>query len=372
MSYEGSNCFRQRIILSTLTGRRLIISKIRISSEEPGVTEAEVSLLKLIEKITNGSSIEINETGTEVTFTPGVLIGGQVEHDCGVDRGIGYFLEVLFPLAAFCKNALQVTLKGVTNDCMDPSVDSLKQTALPVLKQFLRVSDTKELSLNIISRGLKPRGGGSVSFTSPIRRSLKAIVWLNPGQIKRIRGISFAVRVSPQTTTRMIDTAKQILLNFIPDVFIHAEHLTGERSGLSPGFGLCLWAETNQGVFYVGEAVSNPRETVRKDTDKESLPEDVAQQATNRLFQEIHRGGCVDSTSQSLCLMFMALSGSDLSKILLGPLTPFTIQFLRHMKDVLEVTFKLDPVQTPGKTGSKKIQATCVGVGFTNLNKTVL
>lgn len=368
MSYEGSNCFRQRIILATLANRRLIVEKIRISEEEPGLTEAEVSLLNLMEKVSNGSTVEIDETGTCVTFTPGILIGGKIEHECGLDRSIAYFLEVLFAVSPFCKYPLDVTLKGITNDNLDPSVDSMKQSHLPVLRRFLRVFDDKEVSLNITSRGLKPRGGGIVNFTCPVRRTLKPMQWLESGKVKRVRGVAFACRVSPQTANRMVDTSKGLLLKYLPDVFIHTEHMHGSKSGSSPGFGLVLWAETTKGVFYVGQAMSR---LSGEENAEPSIPEDVATKATHALFEEIFRGGCVDSTAQSLCFLFMSLGETDLSKIVVGPLTPFSVQFLRHLKDVFDLTFKLDAVTTTGKTGSKKTQAACVGIGFSNLSKTI-
>jgi RNA 3'-terminal phosphate cyclase len=44
----------------------------------------EASFLRLIEKITNGCGIKINETGTKVSYKPGVLVGGIGHtHDCG-------------------------------------------------------------------------------------------------------------------------------------------------------------------------------------------------------------------------------------------------------------------------------------------------
>ena len=70
----------------------------------------------------------------------------------------------------------------------------------------------------------------------------------------------------------------------------------------------------------------------------------------------------------------MAHCESDLSKIQLGPLSPFSIQLLRLMKDMLSITFKLDVEESPPeslKTGASKVKAACVGVGFSNLNKIV-
>jgi hypothetical protein len=48
-----------------------------------------VSFLKLLEKLTNGTRVEIGYTGTALVFRPGVLTGGACEHDCGTARAIG-------------------------------------------------------------------------------------------------------------------------------------------------------------------------------------------------------------------------------------------------------------------------------------------
>lgn len=365
--FHGSNCFRQRLALATLTGQPILISEIRSNEEEPGLTEAEISLLKLIEKVTNGSTVEIDETGTEVTYKPGLLIGGEIDHDCGLDRSIGYYVELLMYLAPFCKEAINCTLKGITNDNVDPSIEFLNYSCKSVLKKFLNCLDDNDLSLKIISRGMKPRGGGIVSFRCPIRRVLKPIQLTDPGKIKRIRGVAYACRVSPQMSNRMVDEAKGMLLSFLPDVYIHTEHHHGSKSGLSPGYGLVLYAETTNGTFYCGEAVNKQPSS---DGDPPT-PENVAKEAVYDLLEEIHRGGCVDSRAQGLTVLFMALCEADLSKVKSGPFTPYTIQLLRHMKEFLHVTFKLDSIEEKHRTGSNKIMATCIGVGFSNLSKKV-
>ena len=71
LQFEGSNFFRLRLVLSVLSGRAMTISKIRDRDEDPGLKEFEASLVRLVDKITNGSRVEINETGTRITFVPG-------------------------------------------------------------------------------------------------------------------------------------------------------------------------------------------------------------------------------------------------------------------------------------------------------------
>jgi RNA 3'-terminal phosphate cyclase-like protein len=75
-----------------------------------------------MDKISNGSAIEIDHTGTLVTYRPGVLVGGKLHHECPPSRAIGYFLEAMVWLAPFCKKPLVLTLSGITNDDVDPCV----------------------------------------------------------------------------------------------------------------------------------------------------------------------------------------------------------------------------------------------------------
>lgn len=45
-----------------------------------------------------------------------------MEHECSLQRGVGYFLEPLVLLAPFAKKPVRITLRGVTNTSSDPSV----------------------------------------------------------------------------------------------------------------------------------------------------------------------------------------------------------------------------------------------------------
>lgn len=386
LEFEGSNCLRQRLILATLTGKRIVINNFRDKPGlEFGIQKHEVSLLKLIEKVTNGSEIVIDQRGTRITYKPGILHGGEIEHFCSLERSISYYLEVLLPLAPYCKTPIEAVLKGITNDQLDPSVDALRHSALPVIRNFLGMADEEELQIKVVSRGLKPDGGGEVLFKCPIRRLVKPIQLMNPGKVKRIRGIAFATRVSPQMANRMVDSAKGILLKFIPDIYIYTDHLKGKNSGKSPGFGISLVAETTEGIFYVGEAMSNPMNS----PDGVSVPEEVAQKAAYSLLNDIYRGGCMSTINQALTAIFMTFGDRDLSKVVFGPLSPFTILLLRHIKQFTSSMFKLDPYQSESsfdleanndddddegaklRMGSKKVMAVCIGIGYTNRNKPI-
>ena len=58
-------------------------------SRDNAATDYETNFLRLLEKLTNGTRVEIGYTGTSLVYKPGVLVGGKVEHDCGTARAIG-------------------------------------------------------------------------------------------------------------------------------------------------------------------------------------------------------------------------------------------------------------------------------------------
>lgn len=125
------------------------------------------------------------------------------------------------------------------------------------------------------------------------------------------------------------------------------------------------------------------------------MPEDIGEEVAHRLIDEIYRGGCVDSTAQSLVALWMALGPKDISKfitgitylyyilvtyinvIFLGPISEYTIGFLRHLRDFFGITFKVSNPQQDEEDeddtgyGSNKVLLTCVGIGYTNINKRV-
>lgn len=79
----------------------------------------------------------------------------------------------------------------------------------------------------------------------------------------------------------------------------------------------------------------------------------------------------MDSTSQSLAILCMSLGPKDVSKLVIGPLSDYSIWFLRHLKEFLGITFKLEPYETDDMigSGSQKVLLTCVGIGYTNISK---
>ncbi|KAJ1668082.1 hypothetical protein IW140_000751 [Coemansia sp. RSA 1813] len=351
ITFEGHKFLKQRLVFSILSQRPVRIEKIRSNDENPGLWDYEIALLRMIEAVTNGSRMVISPTGTSVMLKPGMIMGGKVTIDCPVSRSIGYYLEVLVALAPFGKEQMVATLRGITMNNTDLSVDTIRTATLRNYRHF---GIEEGVEMRVTKRGAPPKGGGEVRFICPVVRAVKPINYIDQGRIKRIRGISYATRVSPQTANRMVETARGELNRFIPDIFIYTDVYKGAESGFSPGFGISLVAESTTGAFMTAELCANPGDS----------PEDIGRDAAKMLLNEIARGGCFDSSHQWLALLLMVLGPEHASKTRIGKLTPFTIQYLRDIREFFNITFKLkaDPE-------SNTVLATCLGSGYTNVAK---
>ena len=63
LKFKGAQQLRQRLVFATLSSRAVQISDIRVADQSPGLRDFEACLLRLLEKVTDGCTVEINETG---------------------------------------------------------------------------------------------------------------------------------------------------------------------------------------------------------------------------------------------------------------------------------------------------------------------
>ncbi|KAJ2229262.1 hypothetical protein H4R99_005606 [Coemansia sp. RSA 1722] len=351
LQFEGHKFLKQRLVLSILSQRPVRIVKIRSDDENPGLRDYEITLLRLLDRATNGSKLEISHTGTSVLLRPGMITGGRIEMDCPVSRAIGYYLEALVALAPFGKEQMTAVLRGITMNNIDLSVDTIRTATLVNYRNF---GIEEGVELKITKRGAPPKGGGEVRFMCPVVRAVKPLNFIDQGKIRRIRGIAYATRVSPQTANRIVEAARGELNRFIPDIYIYTDVYKGAESGLSPGFGLSLVAESTTGALMTAELCANPGDA----------PEDVGRDAAKMLLNEVVRGGCFDSSHQWMALLMMVLGPEHVSRTRIGKLTPFTIQYLRDIREFFNITFKIKP-----DPETNTITMTCLGSGFTNVGK---
>lgn len=341
LKFTGSKHLIQRLVLATLTGRPIRISQIRASSHTaPGLAPHEVSFLRLLDAITNGSVIEFSYTGTTVLYKPGLIVGsvagygaagGVVRHDLPADcaRGASYFILPLCLLAPFSKAPLNVlfTGSGVITSATpagDVSVDTIRTAILPLFKSF---GIENNLELRVLKRsnaGPGGKGGGGevqLVFGHQVRLP-KTIHILDGGRIKRIRGVAYATGVAGANNARMIEAARGVLNEFAPDTYIYSDVSSAplipapERNNANAkkkvglGFGLSLVAESNTGVLYSADIASAP--------SGGEVPEDLGKNCALQLLESVAQAGCASVVSAPTMLTMMAMGSEDVGRLTLG------------------------------------------------------
>lgn len=329
--FEGASNLRDRLVLSLLSGVPVRVSAIRAESTKPGLCGAEVSFIRLLDKVTSGSGIHINNTGTVLVFRPGHLSGagrGMVTHNCESSRAVSYYARPLLTLAPFFKTPLRIVLRGATHigDNSDGSADSLANVCAPLLRR-LTLGQSLSPSITVNRRAFEE--GEVVIVCGVLAGKLKAVDLISGGVVKRIRGIAYASRTSPSALARMVDAARGVLNRFSPDVYIHTDH---GRSGSVPGYAMHLMAETTEGCLLSADWGS---------TDSTVTPESVARSASNLLLEEIAGGGCVDADHAPFALMYCALADSEISRLRVGRLSNACVTLLRDLQLFLGVVFKV-------------------------------
>ncbi|KAH8676300.1 RNA 3'-terminal phosphate cyclase/enolpyruvate transferase [Xylariales sp. PMI_506] len=343
LRFTGHKAFAQRLVLATLTGRPIHISKIRTSSPtNPGLAPHEVSFLRLIEAVTNGSSMQISYTGTTMTYHPGLITGAApgvgagdgdvIEHHLPATctRGITYFLIPLCQLAPFSKSHMNVRFSGpgvITSatDTGDLSVDSFRTAILPLYDLF--GIPAARIELRVLQRSCPgPRGVGGAGvvelrFASQVRLPKTLHLNRHPGRIKRIRGVAYATGVSASNNARIIHAAREVLNPLVADIHVAAQYdqapliATSDKSTnkrrLGIGFGLSLVAESSSvGVIYSADVVAPAEGGV--------VPEDIGKRCAYQLLETIEKSGCMSSAGASTALTLMAMGSEDVGRIRLG------------------------------------------------------
>lgn len=344
LRFTSHKALTHRLVLSTLTGRAVHISQIRSSSAlAPGLAPHEISFLRLLESITNGSALQISYTGTTLTYNPGLITGsvdglgahgGVIEHVLPATntRGVSYFLLPLCILAPFSKAPVNVRFTGpgvITSATQagDISVDSVRTAILPLFEQFGVMS--AKLELRVLQRscaGPGGKGGGGIvelRFGSQLRLPKTLHLNRNPGRIKRIRGVSYCTGVSASNNARMIHAARGVLNPLVSDVHIAAQYdqaplvsandksdpKAKKRTGV--GFGISLVAESSSyGVLYSADFAAPPEGGV--------TPEDIGKQAAYQLLETIAQGGCVSKAGAPAVLTLMAMGSEDVGRLRIG------------------------------------------------------
>ena len=206
----------------------------------------------------------------------------------------------------------------------DMSADSVRTAVLPLFANFGIFNNIELRILRRSNPGLGAKGGaGEVQlvFGHQVRLP-KTVHLLNPGRIKRIRGVAYCTGVSASNNARCIEAARGILNPMTGDTYIYSDVTsapfvptqgkleTAPKRKTGIGFGLSLVAESTTGCLYSADVASPAAGGVP--------PEDLGQACAYQLLESVARSGCISLEAAPLMLILMAMGSEDVGRIRVG------------------------------------------------------
>lgn len=349
--------FTTRLVLATLSGKSIKISNIRSDALNPGLVDYEISFLRLLESVTNGSIIEISYTGTSLIYRPGLIIGGSFSHNCPTSKSLSYFIIPMLMLAPFSKKKFSIIFKGLTSNKNEVGLDFIKWGFIPLMDKF----GIRDVELHTLKRGSFPNAGGEVHLlvNSLIPQPI-TIHLLDIPNISSIRGIAWCTRVSPSVVNRLVDSARGVLRQTGCEVNITTDVWRGENSGKSPGFGITLFTESKKSPLrYILDDVAQPGET----------PEDLAEQLSYRFLELIENSASAPRYLLDMAFIFMVIGKEDIGRFIINKnqIDADLVQLMRDINTLFNTEFYFQE----DDTYDDALIATCKGVGFTNASKKI-
>jgi RNA 3'-terminal phosphate cyclase-like protein len=285
-------------------------------------------------------------------------------------------------LAPFSKAPINVNFKGAgvitsATPAGDISVDSVRTAILPIYEQF---GITNNIELRILKRscpGSNGKGGaGEVQlvFGHQVRLP-KTVHLLNPGRVKRIRGVAYAVGVSASNNARMIEAARGVLNPLTSDTYIFSDVTSApfipssdpsqprsnKKTGV--GFGLSMVAETSTGMLYSADLAAPPQGG--------QPPEDIGRRCAHQLLESISLGGCVSREGATTMLMLMAMGSEDVGRLRIGRDVLGTEEVIALGRDLRQFGASGWGIRDAGDDADGDLVVSVVGRGVGNVGRKI-
>ena len=333
----GGQILRSSLALAAVLKKEVRIFNIRAGRSEPGLRAQHLTGAKAVSSLCNGSYRGLEMGSSEFVFRPGSIEGGDFRFDVGTAGSTTLVLQALMPLLPFASRQITLEVRGGTDVKWSPPVDYVKLVMLPLLAKL-----GVNISMEVVTRGHFPKGGGVVRVSSAPSGSLKHFVGLKGGRTSSIVGVSHAVKLPSHIAQRQASAAvRQIeekgLLR--PEIEIESPD---NGSYLSPGSGIVLAAKLENSSIVGGDCLG-----------ERGMPsEEVGRLAAMRIIEEIESGCFLDRHMGDMIIPYLAIA-EGVSDVSVSQITPHTLTNINVAETIAGIQF--DPVGDLGKQGKLRV-----------------
>lgn len=225
----GGQVVRSSLALALITGRPVVIDRIRAGRDKPGLGRQHLAAVRAAAEVGGGRGGDCELIGAEIgsrtlDFRPGPVRSGVYRFCVGTAGSATLVCQTVLPALLLADGPSTVTLEGGTHNAWAPPFDFLARTFLPLVARM-----GPRVTARLHTAGFYPAGGGC--FTVDIEPSprLAGFDLLERGPI-RSRAVRAVVANLPRhIPEREVDTAIRKLQ--WPRTCGHVEEVGGPGPG---------------------------------------------------------------------------------------------------------------------------------------------
>ena len=200
----GGQILRSSLALAMVTGRPVIIERIRAGRDKPGLMRAHLTAVEAAVAI-SGAKVEGATIGSgRIAFTPGSIRTGSHAFSIGTAGSGTLVLQTILPALLVAPGPSTVTIEGGTHNPWAPTFDFLDRVYLPLVRRMGPV-----VTATLERHGFFPAGGGRFSVSVEPRGSLAGIDLLERGDViaRRVRALvsNLPERIGEREVRRVLE-----------------------------------------------------------------------------------------------------------------------------------------------------------------------
>mgnify|MGYP001766103630 FL=1 len=287
----GGQIVRTSVALSAVTGKSVLIKKIRQGRPKPGLAAQHAQAIRALGQICNAEIKGAEPGSSEVLFCPQEICGGSRRVEIGTAGSVTLLMQCLLPALLHAEKRTSLYVQGGTDVQWSPTVDYFRNVFLPALSFF-----GGRAGLQLLRRGYYPRGQGEVLLEvepSHLKSAHISYEPFNPAQ-NRIMGISHCSNLPQHVAERQAASA----IERLQEAGYEAEILQETGRLASTGSGITLWT-AGKGASSLGER-GHPAEK-------------VGRRAAEEMIQELASPAAVDAHLADQLIPYLALAGGSYS-----------------------------------------------------------
>jgi RNA 3'-phosphate cyclase len=246
----GGSILRLSVGFSILYNIPITIENIRANRPKPGLRMQHLLGLRLLAKLTNSNLSQCEVGSTKISFSPNPTIENRsLTLDIPTAASIGLLLQ---PIQIAClglknqKDQKKINLAlngGATFGKWAPSLNYLENVTYPLFRK-----SGLNINIDTLQQGFYPKGGAKVHCSIELReRDLTPINLTTLGDVELIYGEIIITNQLKQDKSNIPQRIKNSIQNELKGKYeLNLEEKWVDS--LSPGVGLCLWSESDNGA----------------------------------------------------------------------------------------------------------------------------